>query len=128
MAEGDAFGGEQGLDARVYWVCKSCPAADECSEQAFRRAKCWGWSLGECKKYVYKHLQISGKHQEMTKEDRQILTDNAEYEEFIDEHGDHEPSEVTLAEAAAPQPPKRPREPSTPPPGHVTTLWGQGQG
>ena len=65
-----------------YWVCKICPAAEECSEQAFNRAKCWGWTLGECKTRVYKHLQSSGKHQQLSKADRTSLTDNAEYEQI----------------------------------------------
>ena len=75
MEEGDA----DGVDAtkgRVFWVCKDCPAADQCSEVAFRRAKCWGWTLGECKSRVYKHLQVSGKHAELTPEERKTLTDD----------------------------------------------------
>jgi len=65
-----------------YWVCKICPAAEECSEQAFHRAKCWGWTLGDCKTRVYKHLQSSGKHSALSKAERTELTENADYEEI----------------------------------------------
>ena len=75
-----------------YWFCKICPAAEECSEQAFSRAKCWGWTLGECKNRVYKHLQSSGKHTALSKADRTSLTDNAEYEEITQVQEEAPPS------------------------------------
>ena len=103
MAEGDWGGDERprGSSGSSYWVCKICPAADECSEQAFGRAKCWGWTLGECK---HRHLQSSGKHTKMTKDERTHLTENAHYEEQIDVNDDepdpqwNDDGEVTFVE------------------------------
>ncbi len=130
MVEGDAVGNEQGMSPMSYWVCKVCPAAEDCTEKAFKRAQCWGWTLGECKSRVYKHLHTSGMHQTMLKEDRRILTEEAEYESCVYEA---EPSwnddgEVMAPEAVAPQTPKRPREPAGPPPLGMTSLKGKGKG
>ena len=75
-SDGDASGNEDG-----YWVCTGCPAAEECSEQAWKKAKKrWGYTLEECQSRVYLHLQTSGKQRELKKWQREHLVYDAEYE------------------------------------------------
>ena len=64
---------------RSYWRCRKCPADHECSEPAWTKSRCWGWTLSECQHQVLKHLQNSGKHKDMTTEDQTYFSDNADY-------------------------------------------------
>ena len=101
--DGDASGNKHAWKGRDYWVCNVCPAADDCSEQAFERARCWGWTLGECQNRVYKHLQSSGNYAELKNSDRQLLTDIALYEE-MDGKSEYVHSCDDGEEASKPQP------------------------
>ena len=121
---------------RSYWRCRKCPADHECSEPAWSKAKCWGWTLAECQHQVLKHLQSSGKHKDMTPEDQTYYTDGAHYLYVdkgsvgkVDWHVEHDVGlgsreEESGTQRSTPQQAEdgtevsriEPRQPDTPPP------------
>ena len=66
----------------TYFFATACPAAEDCSTQAWRRSQCWGYSYDECKHQVVRHLMASGKHS-MSKGDACALADLCRIEEGV---------------------------------------------
>jgi len=69
-----------------YFFATTCPAAEDCSSQAWKRSQCWGQSAEECKSQVIRHLMTSGLHN-MSRDDAESLAeitpiDEGAYEEL----------------------------------------------
>ncbi len=62
-----------------FWVV-GCPDEANCSEPAWKRAQCWGWSEEEARKQLVGHLCKSSLHA-MEPEDAKGLAELAEIKE-----------------------------------------------
>ena len=90
-----------------FWV-KVCPRAEACSEQAFKRAKVWGWTEQEARDRLSQHLQASSLH-EMSEEDAKGIADGVDLEEAILRR-----EEATHVDEQAPPPVAPPVAPTWP--------------
>ncbi len=59
-----------------YWYWTFCPLGKSCSEQAWKRAKCWGRSKEEARQSLLKHLMKSALHQVELEEAKQLMKQN----------------------------------------------------
>ena len=61
-----------------YFFVAECPAMNECSSQAWKNGRVWGWTEEECRMQFNKHLINSGKHKNLSPEEREQLTSGAD--------------------------------------------------
>ena len=57
-----SFSATGAMTTRTYYSLEACPCSEECSDQAFNRAKIWGWSPAEARERLSRNLQLSEKH------------------------------------------------------------------
>ena len=65
------------MASRTWFWVEQCPRAEECTEQAFKRAKVWGWTEQECRDQLYRHLRTSGLHH-LSEEDAGGIVESVE--------------------------------------------------
>ena len=70
------------MASRTWFSVEQCPRAEQCTEQAFKRAKVWGWTEQECRDQLYRHLRTSGFHQ-LSEEDAGGVVDSVALKDHV---------------------------------------------
>lgn len=60
-----------------YFFIEECPLKEACSQGAWKKASCWGWTSDEARTQLVRHLMKSGNHQ-LSKEDAEGIADDTE--------------------------------------------------